>query len=118
MKKYLLTIFVITCLLISCSPQMTIWNDIPVMAGGKEFYVPERTDVKAYTYTVTTTPEEAEKFYKEQMLPLGWDLFEEQNQEALGSQVKMLFYGKGPQTLTVEIFVKDSQTYIGFVLYE
>lgn len=118
MRKYLLTIFVISCLLISCSPQAADWEGIPVMKGGKEFHVPESADPKAYSYIVTATPEEAEQFYKEQMPRLGWDLFEEQKQEVFGDQSKMLFYGRGSQTLTVEIFLKDSQTYIGFVLYE
>lgn len=118
MPKYLLTILVVSCFMISCSPQVTIWNEIPIMERGKEFQVSERTDVKAYTYTIAATPEEAEIFYKEQMTSLGWDLFDEQIQEVSGDQSKMLFYGKGPQTLTIDIFSKDNQTYIGFVLYQ
>ncbi len=116
-QRFLLIISM-ACFLFSCSPQVTDWEEIPVMKGGKEFSAPARTDVKAYTYIVTVTPEEAEIFYKEKMPPLGWDLFEEQTQEIFGDQSKTLYYGKGPQTLTIDIFTKDKQTYISFVLYE
>jgi hypothetical protein len=118
MQKYLFTILILSFFLISCSPQTTVWEGIPIIDNGQEFYTPERTDLKAYAYTVTLTPKEAEQFYKDQMPSLGWNLFDEQKQEAFGEQSKMLFYGKGLQTLTIDFSATEGRTYIGFVLYE
>jgi hypothetical protein len=78
------------------------WNGIPIMTqatAGQEF-----PDAKSYSFKATATVKEAEDFYKDELVKLGWSSTVTMPSTDQGA---VLFYSKDSSVLTVTITAQN-----------
>ena len=122
MIKHLILSIAVGVLLVSClanrtnTPAPTMggeWQNLPIMPNAVENHEPSA--LTGYHYTIDADIKTAESFYLNAMNTAGWELLGKGDMSSQDFKAVDLWYSKGDKVVTIQIWVKNSTTYIALV---